>query len=521
MPTFPAHAPFSGVRRLFMRSAFIALGVVLLGFGVATYKRATAGELWAGVAKQDITDREAGPVNDTLYVKALVLKSDAVAVAVVTVDAVAIGEIGRIKNSFLVDVRSQLAKELPLKPEHILVNASHCHGVVSTDVERRTIEAVKQAWQAMVPVSVGVGVGKEERISENRRLRLQDGSEADVRHAYALPRNDDVAGLGPVDPEVGILRFDRRDGRTLAVVYNFACHPIMGVPSGGNTADFPAFASKAIEDTLGEGMMAFFVQGCAGDINPIRYKDVHQPHDAEPLGNLLGLNVLRTLKAVRITDDVELRAVSEHLALPRETDFDNRMKAIEAEQSKLLSSLKGTSLNFETFAPLWVQYKLAGDYPSYYSHLYKREKQLGREDLQKLDAVNRANIDAYLRNIQTMEQLTRLQTNLALLKKHRAQTIAAGSGTLDVEIAGLRIGDFRLVTFPGELTAQIGLNIKQQAVHDLTFVAGYTNGYIYYAPTSEQRRNSGYAQEDCDCLLAPEWQRLFEEKARSVLKSLE
>ena len=205
----------------------------------------------------------------------------------------------------------------------------------------------------------------------------------------------------------------------------------------------------------------------------------------------------------------------------RETDFEKRTTAIEAEQASRLGALKGTSLNFETFAPLWVQYKLASDCPSYYSHLYLRDKELGREDLRKLDTVNRANIDAYLRNIQTMEQLTRLQTNLALLKKHRAQTVASGSSTLDVEIAGLRIGDFRMVTFPGELTTQVGLNIKQRATREPTFVAGYTNGYIYYAPTAEQRRNSGYAQEDCDCLLAPEWQRLFEEKAQSVLKSLE
>ncbi len=40
----------------------------------------------------------------------------------------------------------------------------------------------------------------------------------------------------------------------------------------------------------------------------------------------------------------------------------------------------------------------------------------------------------------------------------------------------------------------------------MTFVAGYTNGYIYYTPTADQRNNSGYAQEDCDTLVAPEWQ---------------
>ena len=77
-----------------------------------------------------------------------------------------------------------------------------------------------------------------------------------------------------------------------------------------------------------------------------------------------------------------------------------------------------------------------------------------------------------------------------------------------------------MITFPGELTVQIGLNIKQKSPHRFTFVAGYTNGYIYYTPTAEQRNNSGHAQEDCDCLVAPEWQALFEQKVASILSTL-
>src|SRR5205814_896857 len=83
--------------------------------------------------------------------------------------------------------------------------------------------------------------------------------------------------------------------------------------------------------------------------------------------------------------------------------------------------------------------------------------------------------------------------NLALLRKHHAQNIAAAKRSIDVEVSGVRIGDFALVTFPGELTVRIGLNIKQKSPHDLTFVAGYTNGYIYYAPTAEQLLNVGGA----------------------------
>ena len=233
---------------------------------------AKAAQLLAGVAKVDITNRAAGPVNDPLYVKALVLKSNTTTAVLITVDVVAIGEIG-LRNDYLPKVRSRLRKELGIRPANVLVNASHCHGIVCADVDERTFQAVRAAMQNMVPVKVGAGVGHENRIMENRRLKLKNGREADVRHAYSMPPDEEVAALGPVDPQIDILRLDRKDGRILAIVYNFACHPIMGVPSGANTADIIGFASKVIEDNLSEGTMALFLQGCCGDINPVFYKD--------------------------------------------------------------------------------------------------------------------------------------------------------------------------------------------------------------------------------------------------------
>lgn len=170
--------------------------------------------------------------------------------------------------------------------------------------------------------------------------------------------------------------------------------------------------------------------------------------------------------------------------------------------------------------PLAVKYQLSPEFPSTYSHRYLHEQKLEREDLAKLDADNRRHLKNYIDNIHTMEQLTRLQTNLALLKKHQAANVAAGKRTIDVEVAALRIGDFTLITFPGELTVEIGLNIKKASPHPQTLVAGYTNGYIYYAPTAEQLQNVGGAQEDSDCILAPEWQALFEAKAADLLKRL-
>ncbi len=499
--------------------AFAALLSLCAALVATPHANAIAQPLLAGVAKVEVTHKEAGPVNDPLYVKVLALRQGTNQAALITVDAVAIGGIGPIGNDYLKNVRARLQRELGLPPEQVLVNASHCHGIVCADVEARTVQAVLAAFKDMVPVRVGAGAGHEDRIMENRRLRLKSGREADVRHAYSLPPDDAVAGVGPVDPEIGILRVDREDGRTLALLYNFACHPIQGVPGKGNTADFVGFASRTIEETLGHGAVALFLQGCGGDINPVMYKATHHVRDAEPLGLMLGLRTLKAAKQITPRAEGALKVRTQNLALPR-ADLAPHILRLEAEQTNLLQSLKGTSLNLKTYLPLAVKYSLATDFPSYYSHSYLHEQAMGRDGLLKLDAENRAALLAYTRNILIMEELTRVQTNLALLKLHHAQNTAAGKQTLDAEVLGVRIGDMRLITFPGELTVQIGLNIKRASPHEQTYVAGYSNGYLYYCPTAEQLKNRGGAQEDSDCLLAPQWQKLFEDAAQALLRDL-
>jgi hypothetical protein len=211
--------------------------------------------------------------------------------------------------------------------------------------------------------------------------------------------------------------------------------------------------------------------------------------------------------------------LNEPLELPR-ADLAPRIAALEIEKQRLVESLQGTTLNLKTFLPLVVKYNLDREFPSYYAHRYLHESQLGREELATLDAKNRQNLKLYMQNIYAMEQLTRINTNLALLKMHQADNLAAPKRAIDVEVMGVRIGEFVLVTFPGELTVQIGLGIKERSPHKPTFVAGYTNGYIHYCPTAEQLANVGHAQEDSDCILAPEWQALFEAKVAQILKRL-
>lgn len=513
MPQFFAHSA-TGMNPV-ARKVLLCVVVVAIALRATT---SLASELRAGAAKVDITHPD-GPVSGPLFAKALIISDGEKSIALVTLDVVSLGEIGYIKNDFLPKLRARIDRELHIPPEHVVVNTSHCHGRPCSDALERTFQAVIAASEILTPVHIGVGAGHEDRVSENRRLKLKSGKEADVRHAYALPPDEEIAEIGPIDPQIGILRLDAPDGHNVAVLYNFACHPIQGMPDGGNTSDMTGFASQVIEDNLDEGAIALFFQGCGGDINPVYYKDVNHPRSAEMLGNVLGLSTLKAIRAIKTNADSRLTVMNDTISLPR-ADLAQRIVEVESEQLRLARSLGGTSLNLKTFLALAAKYDMSPDFPSYYSHLYMQEEALGRNDLSRLDAENRRNMQAYVRNVYTMEQLTRVNTNLALLKKHHAQNVAAGSRTVEVEVVGLRIGDFVLVTFPGELTVPIGLGIKERSPHANTFVAGYTNGYIYYCPTAEQLLNRGNAQEDSDCILAPQWQEQFEMHVAELLKRL-
>ncbi|MED5447316.1 MAG: hypothetical protein VYA62_03765, partial [Planctomycetota bacterium] len=83
--------------------ALLAVGLVSL----TTAAPVNAQVLKAGVGRMDITSRT-GPVNDPLYARALVIQGNGTTAVIVSLDLVAIAEIGYIKNDFLEKLRAKL-----------------------------------------------------------------------------------------------------------------------------------------------------------------------------------------------------------------------------------------------------------------------------------------------------------------------------------------------------------------------------------------------------------------------------
>jgi hypothetical protein len=493
------------------------------GNGGAPRDNAVGGTLRAGVAKRDLTTSAAGVViHDPLHAKALVLDDGQTKVAIIAMDVVAIGGISEVADDFLPRLRARIEGELGIAGSHVLVNASHTHPpcVLLCDAAEqvdRTLDAVSQARQNMTAVTVGTGVGHEDRFTINRTLRLKNGKHWTIRHAYPCPPDEEVAGLGPLDPDIGILRLDRLGGQPLAVVFNFACHPLFGFNGGPITSNYPGFAARVIEDNLGDGAMALFLQGAGGDVCDVLYKDVHHPRDVRPFGMMLGLSSLQAWAQIE-TGDATLKVISETVRLPRRTDIPERIAALRQEQAELLASLRSTSLNFRSFLPLYLKHVLNPDYPADYSYRYLQEEAIGRGDLRAMDTDNRGNIEKYLSNLRAMEQLAKLQDDLATLAHHQALNAASGETTIAAEVQGIRIGDCVLITSPAEVLTEVGLRVKQASPHRYTFMAAFSNGYIHYGAPADYYEKGGY--EVTECLLAPEWQQVYEAKAAEVLARL-
>jgi len=479
--------------------------------------------LLAGAAVEALlTDAPSVPVHDALYARALVLDNGSTRLAIVGTD------LGSVREELVAEARRLVNEQAGIAPGNVLINASHNHrtdGQVAEDAAERIARAVARAADRMVPVRIGVARGREGRITMNRRLLLKGGKHWTIRRANPSPPDEDVVGVGPMDPEIGVLRVDRLEGGTLAVVYNFACHAYAGVPDGGVTADLPGFASRVVEEGMSDGRtVALFLQGAAGDITPVRYKDWDAPPPTEQQGTMLGFSVLKAARRAAMKDDDRLQVLRETIALPRRTDLEQRLADLDAQQEDILQFFTGvecgahgggTSLNFKSFLPLYLKHLVDPQFPAYSSYLYLQEEKMGTKDLERLDADNRQRIGKYLECIRQMERLIRLRNRRQLILE---QIEKGEKGPIPAEVQAIRIGDFVLVTFSGEAFCQVGLNIKQRSPFEFTFVAAYSNGSVGYAPTADAYEADAY--EDALTRLAPEWQGIYEQKALEMICQL-
>jgi len=174
------------------------------------------------------------------------------------------------------------------------------------------VELSQEAASNVEPALLGVGLGEETTVSEYRRLFTRDGGI--VMNWEEYPQEEIVGPAEEGDPEVGVVKIVSTLGQTIAVIFNYACHP-NSMP-GDNftiTADFPGYAADLIEKELGG--VALFTNGAQGsvDIEGFEGRDFA---GVERRGQALGQVVLDVCREIKVRPDPIIRSAQRVFLLP-------------------------------------------------------------------------------------------------------------------------------------------------------------------------------------------------------------
>lgn len=317
----------------------------------------------AGFAEQDITpelgmEQPGGygksyhrSFHDPCKVRAAVFGDGTKRVAIVGLDG------GFIWRAVVQAARQGIQEQCGILPEAVLVSASHSHssgplGIVqpgeydqasplvrslayekSACADPRYLETVRQAIIAAVceadasrvEARGGVGVGIEDQVAYNRRLRMKSGC-TNTHPGQCHPEIVDYAG--PTDPEVGVLGAWNRDGKLLGCIVNFACHATTS--PGGISANYIYYLEKMIRGTMGPEAIVVFLPGASGDVTQV---DNRSPYArpggeewAEIVGGRIGAEAVKVLLTMDRGPLLPLDARAKLLAVKRRVPRPERVQ---------------------------------------------------------------------------------------------------------------------------------------------------------------------------------------------------
>ncbi|HJS06475.1 MAG TPA: neutral/alkaline non-lysosomal ceramidase N-terminal domain-containing protein, partial [Pirellulales bacterium] len=296
---------------------------ILLGFVYGAHS--LAAEFRAGVAVVDITppkgyrmsgyfnERLNTGVKDPLSAKAIVFRQGETKAAIVVCDL--IGMTAEVTNR----ARKLASEKTGIPADNIAITATHSHtgplyfgglreyfhrravekhgrdpqeeSPYAETLEAKLVEVIAKAHETAAAVRMDAGIAEENRLSFNRRFHMKDGS---VRFNPGQQNPDIVRVAGPIDPDVGLVRFRTAAAeKDLAALVVFAMH----LDTTGGTeysADYPFYLQRELRKSLGPDFVSIFGAGTCGDINHVDVR-IKGRRSTEEMGTMLAETVIAHL----------------------------------------------------------------------------------------------------------------------------------------------------------------------------------------------------------------------------------
>jgi hypothetical protein len=373
--------------------------------------------------------------------------------------------------------RRRVARALGLDTSQVLLFSSHNHcsaqlapphhirWPVDPDAELTDIElthegrllldgclqAAARAAERLQPAEIRYGMGRERRITHNRKGRRADGSTYFMREEDRLLLGGDFCG--DIDDDAFVVGFFGEREQPICFLTQFTGHPVTAYHCEQPIVhgEFPQVACDDLSAAFG-GVPVAFLQGCAGDVNSkglLSAKPAGENvRDAERFGHYLGDTFRQAAESLSPSSRADLGLAWRQVTLPFKPlpplrVLERRLREVEAFLARCeVGDDHGTracdGLNFPTNMT-----------PAYRKTLIEPTRQW-------------------------------LAWAMAFHRERRVHEAPAG---LALHIAALRIGDVGLVGLPCEPFQGIGRQIKRDAPLLLAIPCGYMNDTRYnYIP---------------------------------------
>ncbi len=243
----------------------IILAILIAMIPCGIFAQDPASSFRVGAAKVDITPNQLPKriegILDHIYARAIVIDNGATSAALVSVDTGMLGE------QVWRDVSQRIEKELAIPAQNLIMNPTHTHSAFGGSADQ-VFNAIKEAKEKLQPARIGYGTGVS-YINVNRNI-----IDPNTRKWWEGANYD-----GPSDKTVAVIRFETTHGEPIAVYYNYACHAVVTGNTDMLSGDYPGEASRYIEDSFDNKIVAVFSTGAQGDQNPIYFQQTFDLRD--------------------------------------------------------------------------------------------------------------------------------------------------------------------------------------------------------------------------------------------------
>ncbi len=437
-------------------------------------------ELTAGAATAEITPAiglamggyslrkfPAAGTHDPINARILVLGDGRTAVAIIVCDLVA------TPPALVAAIRASVERATGIAAERVCVAATHTHsgpvfldsmaGEIATAAARIGDAAARALLEAR-PVTLKLGTAEVSSVGANRR---RPG--------------------GPIEHQAHILIADPGPPAAPAfTLVNYACHAtVLEHDNLEYSADFPVAMARAIEQAVGG--VAIYLQGAAGDINPVWMR--HDFGDVDRVGGILAGAAIRAVHELRPAG-LGQRVIN--------LSWDEEVEVATAGQALRPSSLATARVFL--------------DLP--------RRILPTADELERSYQERRTAFEALAADDLAGRRALKPLVNELRMARSRKRHFPAGPGqTQRVEVQAFRIAaDCAVLALPGEFFVEIGQELRRRSAFANLLIAGYANDFVSYVPQAKDFDDHGY--EIGSALFAPEAATMVVDGALAILSKL-